>query len=203
MSGAELRVYGLVLVRHAESTWNAERRWQGQEDPPLSPRGLDQARALGSTLAGEGIRAIVASDLERARETARLVADPLGWTLELEPRLRELDVGAWGGLTLDEIAARWPEDLARLRAGDLDVRPGGGESRRELRARVMAAIEAAAARHAGAPLALVTHAGVVRTLLWGVRLDNAQWHRTDLHALRRAAEEPPWRTEMARGPDLE
>jgi broad specificity phosphatase PhoE len=131
------------------------------------------------------------------------VADPLGWTLELEPRLRELDVGAWGGLTLDEIAARWPEDLARLRAGDPDVRPGGGESRRELHARVMAAIESAAARHAGAPLALVTHAGVVRTLLWGVRLDNAQWHRTDLQALRRAGQEPPWRAEMARGPDLE
>jgi probable phosphoglycerate mutase len=201
MSAPELET--LVLVRHAESTWNAERRWQGHEDPPLSARGREQVRALGRALAGQGIRAVVASDLERARETGRLVASSLGSTLELEPGLRELDVGAWGGLTLDEIAARWPEDLARLRAGDLDVRPGGGESRRELHARVMAAIESAAARHAGAPLALVTHAGVVRTLLWGVRLENAQWHRTDLLELRRATEEPPWRPEMARGPDLE
>jgi broad specificity phosphatase PhoE len=193
----------LVLARHAESTWNAERRWQGQLDPPLSERGLAQARALGRELAGAGIRAIVASDLVRARETARLVAGELGCELELEPRLRELDVGEWSGLTLDEITARWPEDLARLRAGDLDVRPGGGESRRELRVRVMAAIEAAAARRAGAPFAVVTHAGVVRTLLWTVRLENARWHRTDLGALRRAGHEPPWRPEMAGGRDLE
>ena len=192
----------LVLARHAESTWNAERRWQGQLDPPLSERGLEQALALGRELAGEGVRAIVASDLVRARETARLVAGALGCEIELEPRLRELDVGDWSGLTLDEIAARWPEELARLRAGDLDVRPGGGESRRELRVRVMAAIEAAAQRRAGTRFAVVTHAGVVRTLLWTVRLDNARWHRTDLRALRRAGEEPPWRPEMARGRDL-
>jgi probable phosphoglycerate mutase len=192
----------LVLARHAESTWNAERRWQGQLDPPLSERGLEQARALGRELAGEGVRAIVASDLVRARETARLVAGELGCEVELEPRLRELDVGDWSGLTLDEIAARWPEELGRLRAGDLDVRPGGGESRRELRVRVMAAIEAAALRRAGTRFAVVTHAGVVRTLLWTVRLDNARWHRTDLRALRRAGEEPPWRPEMAPGRDL-
>ena len=192
----------LVLARHAESTWNAERRWQGQLDPPLSERGREQAHALGRELAGEGVRAIVASDLVRARETARLVAGELGCEVELEPRLRELDVGGWSGLTLDEIAARWPEELARLRAGDLDVRPGGGESRRELRVRVMAAIEATAARRAGTRFAVVTHAGVVRTLLWTVRLDNARWHRTDLRALRRVGEEPPWRPEMARGRDL-
>jgi broad specificity phosphatase PhoE len=202
MNARDLAVHELVLARHAESTWNAERRWQGQLDPPLSERGREQAHALGRELAGEGIRAIVASDLVRARETARLVAATLRCELELEPRLRELDVGGWSGLTLDEITARWPEDLARLRAGDLDVRPGGGESRRELRIRVMAALEAAAARRAGTRFAVVTHAGVVRTLLWTVRLDNAQWHRTDLRALRRAGEEPPWRPEMARGRDL-
>ena len=111
-------------------------------------------------------------------------------------------MGDWGGLTVDEIAERWPEDLAQLRAGDLDLRPGGGESRRELRVRVMAALEAAALRRAGTRFAVVTHAGVVRTLLWTVRLDNAQWHRTDLRALRRAGEEAPWRPEMARDRDL-
>jgi broad specificity phosphatase PhoE len=70
------------------------------------------------------------------------------------------------------------------------VRPGGGESRRQLRERVMGALEAAAARHAGERLAVVTHAGVVRTLLWSVRLENARWHRTDLGELRRAGDAP-------------
>jgi broad specificity phosphatase PhoE len=202
MNARDIKAHELVLARHAESIWNVERRWQGQLDPPLSERGREQARALGRELAREGVRAIVASDLERARETARLAAAELGCDLELEPRLRELDVGDWGGLTVDEIAARWPEDLAQLRAGDLDLRPGGGESRRELRVRVMAALEAAALRRAGTRFAVVTHAGVVRTLLWTLRLDNAQWHRTDLRALRRAGEEPPWRPEMARDRDL-
>jgi broad specificity phosphatase PhoE len=203
MNTRDAPAHELVLARHAESTWNAERRWQGQLDPPLSERGREQAQALGRELAGEGIRAIVASDLARAHETARLAAAELGCELELEPRLRELDVGGWSGLTLDEIAARWPDELARLRAGDLDVRPGGGESRRELRIRVMAGLEAAAARRAGTRFAVVTHAGVVRTLLWTVRLDNAQWHRTDLAALRRAGDEARWRPEMARRRDLE
>ncbi len=189
----------LVLVRHGESTWNAERRWQGQLDPPLSPRGREQARGLGRELEPVGIRWVVASDLARARDTAELAAAELGCGFDLEPRLRELDVGAWSGLRLDEITARWPDELARLRAGDLDVRPGGGESRRELRERVMAGIEAAAARHAGARVAVVTHAGVVRTLLWSVRLENAQWHRTDLATLRRAGEESP---RLAQASDL-
>ena len=203
MNADDLAALELVLVRHGESTWNAERRWQGQLDPPLSARGREQSRALGRELGGEGVRVIVASDLVRARDTARLAAGELGCAFELEPRLRELDVGVWGGLTIETIAARWPEELARLRAGDLDVRPGGGESRRELRVRVMAALESAAARHAGARVAVVTHAGVVRTLLWTLRLDNARWHRTDLGALRRVEHEPPWRPAMARGPELE
>jgi len=163
----------LLLLRHAESVWNAEGRWQGQADPPLSPRGREQARAAAPRLAGRGVEVVVASDLRRAAETADLLAGALGLEVRLDPRLRELHVGAWSGLPHAEIAARWPRDLARFRAGDPDVRPGGGESRRALRARVAPCLDEWAARHPIARVAVVTHGGVIRVLT-GERVGNAE-----------------------------
>jgi broad specificity phosphatase PhoE len=153
----------LWFARHGESTWNAEGRWQGQADPPLSELGRAQAEALAEALAGAGIALLASSDLERARETARIVAARLGLEPVLDPALREHDVGAWSGLTHAQIEARWPEELARFRAGDLALAPGGGESRLVLRARVRDALERLEARAAG-PLALVSHLGVLRAL---------------------------------------
>lgn len=153
----------LWFARHGQSTWNAEGRWQGQADPPLSALGRAQAEALADALAGAGIALLAASDLARARETAAIVGARLGLAPVLEPALREHDVGRWSGLTHAEIEARWPEDLARFRAGDLALGPGGGESRLALRARVDAALERLEARAQG-PLALVSHLGVLRAL---------------------------------------
>jgi probable phosphoglycerate mutase len=168
---------GIWLIRHAESTWNAERRWQGQSDPPLSPRGREQAAALAARLVALGLHAIVSSDLRRAAETASIVAARLGLALVLDPRLREHDVGAWGGLTEAEVAARWPDDLARFRSGDLDVRMGGGETRRELAVRVQAALGALRAVYAGRRLGLVTHGGVIRALDPAAATGNCALHR--------------------------
>jgi probable phosphoglycerate mutase len=172
----------LLLIRHAESTWNAAGRWQGQGDPPLSPRGREQARGLAGAVAGEGIAAVVASDLVRARETAEILADLLGLELEVEPRLRELDVGRWSGLSHAEIARRFPEELAGLRAGVSDVRPGGGETWEELRARARAAVLAIDRRHPGRRVAVVTHSGLLRVLA-GQRLGNAGVFTTRVAAL--------------------
>lgn len=183
----------LLFVRHAESTWNAAGRWQGQGDPPLSDRGREQARALSARLSAFGIEALVSSDLRRAVETAQLAGAPLGLSPRLDPQLREHDVGAWSGLTHAEIEARWPEDLARLRAGDLDVRPGGGESRRALRARVEAAIASLERELAGRRVAIVTHRGVVRALAPEVRLGHCEiWtHASGPHPELRATEPDP------------
>lgn len=161
----------ILLVRHAESTWNAEGRWQGQGDPPLSPRGVEQARALAARLASDAPTAIVASDLRRAAETARIVGDRVRLVPVLDSRLREHDVGAWSGLLHGEIASRWPDDLARFRAGDLDVRPGGGESRRELIARATDALAALRAAHRGR-LLLVSHRGWIRAVAPEATLGN-------------------------------
>jgi len=163
----------LLLVRHAESVWNAEGRWQGQADPGLSGRGRVQAAELAGRLAAERIEIVVASDLERAAETARIVAAALGLVPHLDARLREHHVGAWSGLTHAEIATRWPEDYARFRAGDADLRPGGGESRRELAARAIRAAAELAAEHPDRRLAFVSHAGFLRALVPGLVLPNA------------------------------
>ena len=154
----------LWLIRHAESAWNAMGLWQGHADPGLSSRGLAQAEALAAALAGEGIEALVASDLRRARETARPLAAALGIEPLHDPRLRERDLGAWSGLTTPQIAGRWPAELARLRARDPDLRPGGGESIRDVRARAAAFFRELAVRPGPERWAVVTHGGVIRAL---------------------------------------
>jgi broad specificity phosphatase PhoE len=152
------------LIRHAESEWNALGRWQGHRDPALSERGREQARRLVATLADARLEGIVASDLARARETAAIVGSALGVPLHLDARLRERNLGYWSGLTSVEIVARWPGDLARLRARDPELRPGGGESLRALHARVAEFVGVLSRWPGGGPLAIVTHAGILRAL---------------------------------------
>lgn len=164
-----------LLIRHAESLWNAASRWQGQSDPPLSPRGREQAKRLAESLSAERIDLLISSDLRRALETAEIVGASHGLVPAPDRRLRELDVGEWSGLTRPEIAAASAQTLARFDAGDPDVRPGRGESRREIRQRVRRAMAEIAAQQAGRRVAVVTHLGVIRALLPGSEPRNASW----------------------------
>ncbi len=155
----------LLLIRHAESSWNAAGRWQGHGDPPLSDRGRAQANALARELAHETIDVLVSSDLRRAAETAAIVGQARGLQPELNPRLRELDLGDWEGLTSDQIERTAGDVLRRLNDGDLDVRPGGGENLRELEQRAFSVVTELVDAHLGRRLAIVTHLGVIRALL--------------------------------------
>src|SRR5579875_3211429 len=133
----------LVVVRHAQSTWNAEGRWQGWADPPLSALGRDQAvRAAAGLRAHPPVR-VVASDLRRAAETGGIIAAALGRPCALDADLREYDAGEWSGLRRSEISARWPDDLAAWDAGALDRTPGG-EDPRALVARMRRGVRRAA-----------------------------------------------------------
>ena len=155
----------LLLIRHAESSWNALGRWQGHGDPPLSDRGRAQAHALARELASETIDVLVSSDLRRAAETAAILGEARGLRPELNPRLRELDLGDWEGLTRDQIERKAGNALRRFDAGDLDVRPGGGENLREIEQRAFSIVAELVDAHPGRRLAIVTHLGVIRALL--------------------------------------
>lgn len=166
----------LCLIRHGETTWNREGRWQGHADPGLTEAGLEQARRLAEALRAEHRdrpwTRLYASDLVRARATARLIGEVLGLGLEVDRRLRELDVGAWAGLTRPEIAARDDATLRAFESGAPDVRPGGGETRIEIRQRSHAFVCEIADRHPGERVLVVTHLGVIRALVPGARPGN-------------------------------
>jgi broad specificity phosphatase PhoE len=142
----------LLLVRHAESTWNAMKRWQGQADPPLSSRGETQAaRALAAV--PPGYEQVVTSDLRRARRTAELLASGLDLPCVVEPRLRERHAGPWQGLTRVEIDARWPGML------DDGCRPDDYEPDDDVAARALGALD-----EVSTPSIVITHGGVLRVL---------------------------------------
>ncbi len=168
----------LLLLRHGETTWNLSGRWQGQAvDTPLTDLGREQARIVARRLRSYPISAIYSSDLVRAFETAQIVGRLLGLEPVPEPRLRESDIGAWMGLTWEEITARFPDEVAAMFAGQ-DVRRGGGESFAELHARLAAAVENIAARHRGETVLLVSHGAALRSLAaHALGADLAQMHR--------------------------
>ncbi|RMH86183.1 MAG: histidine phosphatase family protein [Actinomyces sp.] len=147
----------ILVVRHGQSEWNAEKRWQGQADPPLSPLGVEQARAAARRVGGVDL--VVASDLERARHTAEIIADEIGvGPVIVDEGFRERGAGEWQGLTRDEIEDRYPGHL------DEGRRPPGWEPEDTFRVRVLDALERARARAAGGEVLVVAHGGVVYTL---------------------------------------
>lgn len=192
MSGA-----AIWLIRHAESEWNAIGRWQGQADPALSERGRAQAGALAGRLQTARFEALVSSDLLRARETAEIVARATGLSLVCDGRLRERDLGAWSGLTTAEIEARWPAELERVQARDPDVRPGGGESIRDVALRARGFFAELAQGGAAGRLGVVAHGGVIRALCDVPPLANATWVKTTLAALLVGAGAIPKRSGLA------
>lgn len=151
----------ILLARHGETEWNRLGRWQGQADPPLNDLGRHQAAGLAERLAGDGIVRVYSSDLQRASETARLVANRLGLDVVEDPALREIDVGSWSGLTRAEVAARYPEGFARWQAGEIGH---DGETREQLTDRVVAAVERMARDNLAATIVAVTHGGAIRAV---------------------------------------
>ncbi|MGI8430095.1 MAG: histidine phosphatase family protein [Solirubrobacteraceae bacterium] len=146
----------LILVRHGESTWNAERRLQGQLEPPLSAAGREQARALAGLVAAFDMprERIRCSDLVRARETAELLGVEVG---RYDPRWREIDVGAWGGRTAAEVDAEGGA-LTNWRGGPRTA--PGGERWEAFAARVADAVQELAT--AGGSWLVISHGGCIR-----------------------------------------
>ena len=148
----------LLLVRHGQSLWNAQGRWQGQADPPLTELGEQQARAAVDTLSQFGIETIVTSALQRAMRTGDLLAQGLGLAEpRREPMLNERSAGEWSGFTRAEIEQQWPGYLAS------GQRPPGYENDDELLPRVLEGLAVVNAMPGGQKAA-VAHGGVVYVL---------------------------------------
>jgi probable phosphoglycerate mutase len=155
----------IIAVRHGETSWNVDARIQGQLDIQLNDMGRWQARRVGLALATELITAVYTSDLGRAHETARFIAEAAGVPLVSLAGLRERHFGMFEGKTFDEIQQTWPDHAHNWRKRIPEWQPPeGGESLLQLRARVSRTVNDLAARHCGEQVALVAHGGVLDTL---------------------------------------
>lgn len=158
----------ILLIRHGETAWNAERRLQGQFDVPLNEHGQRQAEALANALRHERLDALFASDLQRARQTAQAIARLQDLPLQLDAGLRERCYGGFEGLLYDQIAARFPAAHAAWQAREIDARfpPGAqvGETLREFAARALAVIRRLAESPGCRRIAIVTHGGVLESV---------------------------------------
>lgn len=156
----------VLLARHGETAWNAEGRYQGQEDIPLSATGLAQAQALGARLRGVPITRAVASPLSRARQTAELALGQRDLPLTLDPGLMEIAHGTWEGLLASEIRQRDPERMRAWREAPHEVLMPGGESLHHVLERAWPALERACdGLGPDDTLLLVAHDAVNRVLL--------------------------------------
>jgi len=153
----------LVLVRHGETDWNRDNRFQGHADPPLNDTGRAQAQVLAANLGAVTFTAAYTSPLRRARETADVLGAALGLTPVVDASLMEVDVGSWSGLTRTEVEARFPAGFARWLHGCHGW--DDGETNDDLGARVVAGLLRIGATHPDMTVLAVTHGGPIRSAL--------------------------------------
>jgi len=152
----------ILLARHGESDWNHTKRWQGHADRPLTDRGRAQARELANAIVDTDLDAVYSSDLQRARETAEIVAATRGLGVETDHGLREVDVGSWSGLTRGEAEERFPDAYRRWLAGGEGW--DDGETYEQLGARVVRSIERIAAARPDDRVLVIAHGGSIRAI---------------------------------------
>jgi len=165
------------LVRHGQTDWNVQRRYQGHTDIPLNSLGRAQAQALAAELNGCQIAAIYSSDLSRALETAAILAQHTGATVTPDRRLREISMGAWEGRTLAEVNKELPDGSAGLAYKEAHSRAPGGESLAEVAERVRAFADEVAESHPGQIVLVVMHGlslAALRCLAVGLPLAEAR-----------------------------
>lgn len=181
----------LLLARHGATPNNAEQRYTGQSDVPLSPLGERQAEALSQRLAMERLDCIVASDLLRARATAEAIARHHSLPVQLDPDLREISMGEWEGSTYADLLDREPAAMKRWQADPTSYAPPGGETIAQVRDRLVSSLARWQRAHPTGVVVWVTHGGVIGILLchllgmdlnrrWQFRRDNAALTELDL-----------------------
>lgn len=173
----------LIIVRHGQTLWNLEKKYQGHSDIALSDKGLFQADRVAGRLADEKIDAVYASDLSRAFKTAETIAARHNVAVNIVPELREIKFGDWEGLTYEQISERWPGMLDKLWVAPDAVVIPGGETFAQLKERAYEAVKDIVAAHSGQTVVIVAHGGTIGTIIcalldihlnhvWSIRQDN-------------------------------
>jgi broad specificity phosphatase PhoE len=147
----------LYLIRHGETDWNVQGRYQGQADPPLNARGIAQSEALVEALQEERLDTLCSSPLQRAAGTAHIVSQALRIPLTVDDRFMEIHQGDWQTRLRSEIESLYPDRFRMWEARPWETRPPGGESIAEVQARVYAGVDALVARYPRQRVGLVTH----------------------------------------------
>lgn len=167
------RVHRICIFRHGETDWNAEGRFQGHIDVPLNEKGRQQARALVPALRSARIEAILASDLIRAHETARIIGEDLGVPVFTHEGLREAHLGGAQGMTLVQIEEKFGSAMtSRWRSShptDADVAYPGGETGTEVRRRSISSLEEFLGSSPFLRIGVATHGGVIRRIMQSIR----------------------------------
>ncbi len=153
----------ILLIRHGQTDWNAQGRWQGHTDIPLNETGMAQAQALAQRLANWPIQAVYSSDLKRAAMTAVPIANILNQQPIFDPIWRERHVGDFGGLTREEIREKFPDIWEAKKNGLLN--PPNGEDYLSLRARAIAAYKKVREQHEGEMVAVISHGGILANVI--------------------------------------
>ncbi len=154
----------VIVVRHGETKWNTERRFQGHLDSPLTQKGLSQAQALTRRLTNQRFSALYSSDLGRAYQTAQIISAATGRGVVSDAKLRERNLGIFQGLRSEEIKTAYPEEYEIYRSRDPDHVIPGGESLRHQVERNIGCFEELARKHVGESIVVVTHGGVLSGL---------------------------------------
>jgi alpha-ribazole phosphatase len=157
---------GIYLIRHGETDWNVNGRWQGQADIPLNEKGKIQALEVAGKLKNSMCGAIYSSDLIRARQTAEVISKTLLISsIYYDSRLREIHQGLWEGLSIIEIREQYKVEFQRRQENPWLVSPPGGETAQQVQERVTHLIDEIKSREAGKNVAVVTHGFVIAVIL--------------------------------------
>ena len=155
----------MIFVRHGETLWNQELRYQGQQDSPLSPAGIRQAQKVGEFLSEREVDAVYSSDLKRALFTAQTIARHHHINPSVDQRLREMSFGLWEGLTREEVVKRYPELWSARLQNSLETRIPDGELPGEVVTRFQSFLQECTAKDEGQTIVVVSHGAALRLVI--------------------------------------
>jgi broad specificity phosphatase PhoE len=159
----------VYLVRHGQTDWNVDGRYQGWADIPLNNTGFDQAHALASVLKRQTYVALYSSDLSRARQTAEVIGQYVGLPVQIDQRLREIDQGEWEGQRVAEVKLRYHAVIETGEKDPVNTPAPGGESVAQVAARAAQALNEITAHHPTGPVLAVMHGLILATLVCQAR----------------------------------